>query len=83
MRIVNPERTPESARSSSRILKRHCPMACVPLARFTVKVREIRIPRSADPEADIREVTANIQAQFEAWIREAPGQYMWTNRRFS
>ena len=51
--------------------------------RFSVKVRELRIPRSADSEADIREVTGAIQAQFEEWIREAPGQYMWTNRRFS
>ena len=52
-------------------------------SRFTVGFRELRIPRSADAEADIQEVTAAIQAQFEEWIREAPGQYMWTNRRFS
>jgi KDO2-lipid IV(A) lauroyltransferase len=52
-------------------------------SRFNVKVRELRIPRSDDTDADIREVTAAIQAQFEEWIREAPGQYMWTNRRFS
>ncbi len=51
--------------------------------RFTCNGREIRIPRTADPEADIREITADIQAQFEEWIRETPGQYMWTNRRFS
>ena len=51
--------------------------------RFAVQVKEIKIPRTHDGEADAREVTSAIQAQYEKWIREAPGQYMWTNRRFS
>jgi len=23
-----------------------------------------------------------VQKQFEEWIREAPGQFMWSNKRF-
>jgi len=41
------------------------------------------VPRTEDSQADIRWITAAIQSQYEEWIREAPGQYMWINRRFS
>ena len=51
--------------------------------KFRVKVREIKVPRTDDYEADVLWLTAAIQAQYEEWIREAPGQYMWINRRFS
>ncbi len=51
--------------------------------KFKVRVREIKVPRTQDSEADIRWITSAIQSQYEEWIREAPGQYMWINRRFS
>lgn len=51
-------------------------------SRFRVKVREVKVPRTEDEKADIRAITASMQKQFEDWIREAPGQFMWSNRRF-
>jgi KDO2-lipid IV(A) lauroyltransferase len=32
---------------------------------------------------DIKSITAAMQAEFEAWIRETPEQWMWSNRRWS
>ena len=52
-------------------------------SRFRISFQEIKIPRTDDADADIRWVTAAVQRQFEEWIRETPGQYMWTNRRFA
>ncbi|MDX2264497.1 MAG: hypothetical protein NW215_05965 [Hyphomicrobiales bacterium] len=45
-------------------------------------MRELKVPWTDDPDADIRAAAA-MQAQFEAWIREAPEQWMWSNRRWS
>lgn len=50
---------------------------------FWTEVREQKVPRTANQAEDIRWVTAEIQKQFEAWIRETPEQFMWTNRRWS
>jgi KDO2-lipid IV(A) lauroyltransferase len=44
---------------------------------------ELKIPRTRDISADVRAATAAMQLQFEAWIREAPEQWMWSNRRWS
>lgn len=52
-------------------------------SRFRITVRELKVPRSDDAEADVRSITAAMQQQFEQWIRETPGQYMWINRRFA
>lgn len=52
-------------------------------SRFSVKLREIKVPRTDNADEDVREMTTAIQQQFEEWIRETPGQYMWTNRRFA
>jgi KDO2-lipid IV(A) lauroyltransferase len=51
-------------------------------SRFRVNVREVKVPRTDDEQEDIRQITASIQKQFEDWIREYPGQYMWSNKRF-
>jgi KDO2-lipid IV(A) lauroyltransferase len=59
--------------------------ACVvrrPGVRFTVKVEEVEVPVTADREADIVAATANVQAQFEAYLRQAPEQWMWAHRRW-
>ncbi len=37
----------------------------------------------ANQADDVRTITAAMQAQFEAWIRENPEQWMWGNRRWS
>jgi KDO2-lipid IV(A) lauroyltransferase len=51
-------------------------------SRFKIEMREIKVPRSGNVGDDIRATTASIQAQFEAWIREHPEQWMWSNRRW-
>jgi KDO2-lipid IV(A) lauroyltransferase len=59
--------------------------ACVvrqPGVRFTVRVEPVNVPISADREADIVAATANVQAQFEAFLRLAPEQWMWAHRRW-
>jgi len=51
-------------------------------SRFKVNVVEVRVPRTDDEQDDIRQITASVQKQFESWIRENPGQFMWSNKRF-
>ncbi|WP_088345022.1 MULTISPECIES: lysophospholipid acyltransferase family protein [Rhodomicrobium] len=52
-------------------------------SRFRVRMVEIKVPWTDDPNADITAALAALQAQFEAWIREHPEQWMWSNRRWS
>lgn len=51
-------------------------------SRFKVNAVEVRVPRTENEQEDIRAITASMQKQFEEWIRETPGQYMWSNKRF-
>ena len=50
---------------------------------FRIKTVEIPVLRTADRDADILGTTAAIQAVFEGFIREHPGQWMWGHRRWS
>jgi KDO2-lipid IV(A) lauroyltransferase len=50
--------------------------------RFRIELKELEVPRTGDPREDIRAATAAIFSQFEAWIREAPEQWLWFNTRF-
>ncbi|MGE0653991.1 MAG: lysophospholipid acyltransferase family protein, partial [Alphaproteobacteria bacterium] len=52
-------------------------------SRFRIELKELKIPRSSNQSADIRAALIDMQAQFEAWIREAPEQWMWSNRRWN
>jgi len=52
-------------------------------SRFEVYIKELKVPRSANPGDDVKWITAAMQREFEAWIREAPEQWMWSNRRWS
>ena len=52
-------------------------------SRFRVQLRELKIPRSANQSNDVRVAMCDMQQQFEEWVREAPEQWMWSNRRWS
>jgi KDO2-lipid IV(A) lauroyltransferase len=51
-------------------------------SRFRITLKELRVPRSANQANDIRQTVTDMQQQFEAWVREAPEQWMWSNRRW-
>lgn len=52
-------------------------------SRFVVELKELRVPRTANQSEDIRTIMTEMQRQFEDWVREAPEQWMWSNRRWS
>lgn len=52
-------------------------------SRFEIELKELRVPRTANQAEDIRWTMVHMQEQFEEWIREAPEQWMWSNRRWS
>ncbi|MEQ1614672.1 MAG: lipid A biosynthesis acyltransferase [Hyphomicrobiaceae bacterium] len=51
--------------------------------KFRIELVELRVPRTANQGDDIKWATAAMQRQFEAWVRENPEQWMWSNRRWS
>ncbi len=52
-------------------------------SRFRVRIEEVKVPWTDDPDADIRAALTALHAKFEDWIRETPEQWMWSNRRWS
>ncbi len=53
-----------------------------PGVKFSVRIERVEVPHTSDREADIRAATANVQAKFEEFVREAPEQWMWAHRRW-
>jgi KDO2-lipid IV(A) lauroyltransferase len=51
-------------------------------SRFRIEFHELKVPRTASAADDVKAMTAAMQAQFEAWVRETPEQWMWSNRRW-
>jgi KDO2-lipid IV(A) lauroyltransferase len=54
----------------------------LPKVRFRIRVARVPIPETRDRNADAVAATAALQAQFEAFIREAPEQWMWGHRKW-
>jgi KDO2-lipid IV(A) lauroyltransferase len=52
-------------------------------SRFKIELKELRVPRTANQSDDVRWVMSAMQKQFEQWVRDAPEQWMWSNRRWS
>lgn len=51
-------------------------------SRFRIELKELKVPRTANPADDVRWITAEMQRQFETWVRQNPEQWMWSNRRW-
>lgn len=51
-------------------------------SRFRIELKELRVPRTANQADDVRWIMVEMQKQFEAWIKETPEQWMWSNRRW-
>ena len=53
-----------------------------PKVRFVIRGARVEAPHTDDPAADAVAATAALHAQFEAFIRQAPEQWMWTHRKW-
>ena len=52
-------------------------------SHFEIELEELKVPRTANQSDDVREIMTRMQERFEAWVRENPEQWMWSNRRWS
>lgn len=52
-------------------------------SEFEIELEELRVPRTANQSEDVRSIMTAMQEHFEAWVRENPEQWMWSNRRWS
>ncbi len=53
-----------------------------PGVRFVIRIEPVPVPRTKDRATDAITATASLQRQFEAFIREAPAQWMWAHRKW-
>lgn len=49
---------------------------------FEVELKELRVPRTANQADDIRTIMVTMCQQFEDWVRDAPEQWLWSNRKW-
>ncbi|MEL6287587.1 MAG: lysophospholipid acyltransferase family protein [Pseudomonadota bacterium] len=68
-------------RTGARIFMARC-VRIGDATRFRIELKELRVRRTSNIADDIRQTTADLHAQFEAWVRDEPTQYMWANRRW-
>ena len=50
--------------------------------RFVIRGARVEVPHTDDHAADAVAGTAALHAQFEAFIRQAPEQWMWAHRKW-
>ncbi len=53
-----------------------------PGVRFSIRIVPIPLPHTDDSAADALVATQALQRQYEAFIREAPEQWMWAHRKW-
>src|SRR5579863_123608 len=53
-----------------------------PKVRFVIRAARVEVPHTHDHAADAVAGTAALHAQFEAFIRQAPEQWMWAHRKW-
>jgi len=53
-----------------------------PGGRFSIRIARILMPHSDNSAADALVATQTLQRQYEAFIREAPEQWMWAHRKW-
>jgi KDO2-lipid IV(A) lauroyltransferase len=53
-----------------------------PGSRFSIRIAPISIPHTNNSAADALVATQALQRQYEAFIREAPEQWMWAHRKW-
>jgi KDO2-lipid IV(A) lauroyltransferase len=53
-----------------------------PGARFSIRIAPISMPQTNNGAADALAATQALQRQYEAFIREAPEQWMWAHRKW-
>jgi Kdo2-lipid IVA lauroyltransferase/acyltransferase len=53
-----------------------------PGSRFSIRIAPISIPQTDDSTADALVATQTLQRQYEAFIREAPEQWMWAHGKW-
>ncbi len=53
-----------------------------PGGRFSIRIVPISMPRTNNSAADALAATQALQRQYEAFIREAPEQWMWAHRKW-
>jgi Kdo2-lipid IVA lauroyltransferase/acyltransferase len=54
----------------------------LPDVHFVIRIEPVPVPATHDRAADAIAATAALQRQFEAFIREAPEQWMWAHRKW-
>lgn len=59
-----------------------CRVTRLPGVRFRLDIVEVPVTRTGKRDSDIEATLAALQGEFERFVRENPGQWMWAHRRW-